>query len=117
MKMEADLLLRGVTRMAELKAHNIKGPFYSNCFFEAIKAKIRHPFSVKITVVKKSEAGCPHFLWTDGKHDFDFGVERHITGLHILWFEGYIRQRRLGFNKRYSEMMRAKWNRRAGEGT
>ena len=87
---------------------NVKGPFYSNCFFEAIKAKIRHPIKVKITLVPQSEAGCPHFLWSDGLYDYDFGIERHLTGFHIFLFRGYIRRRGLGFNEKYKARMRRK---------
>lgn len=87
-------------------SQNIKGPFYSNCLIEAIKAKFKDPTHVKITVVPRSEANCPHFLWSDGNYDFDFGVERHLEGLHILWFEGYIRRRELGFNQKYKERMK-----------
>lgn len=79
--------------------------FYSNCFFEAIKAKIKNPKFVKITVVLKSEARCPHFLWSDGKNDYDFGVNKPLKWWQIIWFKGSIRKRNLGFNKRYKEMM------------
>lgn len=92
-----------------MKAENIKGPFYSNCLIEALKQKIKHPFKVKITMVKRSEANCPHFLWSDGVNDYDFGVERQITGFHYLWFEGYIRKRGLGFNERYKQQMKERY--------
>ena len=96
--------------MADFKCEYTTQPFYSNCLFEAIKAKIRHPMSVKITVVKRSEAGCPHFMWSDGKNDFDFGVEKHLTGLQKIWFKGQIRKRHLGFNERYKRRMQVRWN-------
>lgn len=83
----------------------VKGPFWSNCFVEAAKAKIRHPFQVKVTVVLKSEANCPHFLWSNGVNDFDFGVERQLSGVKLLWFQGYIRKRGLGFNEKYKRLM------------
>lgn len=84
--------------------------FYSNCFVEAIKAKLKHPFKTKITIVTKSEAGCPHFLWSDGQYDYDFGAERWLEGYERLWFEGCIRQHRLGFNKRYKKRMKERWS-------
>ena len=96
-----------------MKAENIKGPFMSNCFLEAIKAKIKHPFKVKITMVPRSEANCPHFLWSDGEYDYDFGENHRLTGLQILLFHGYIRRRELGFNKKYKERMRIGWKKRA----
>ena len=94
--------------MSVVKSENIKGPFYSNCFLEAAKAKLKHPFAVKLTIVLRSEAGCPHFLWSDGNADYDFGVEEHLTGCYIFWFKGYIRKRNLGFNERYKKLMRAR---------
>ena len=93
----------------------VKGPFWSNCFIEAAKAKIKHPFRVKVTIVPKSEANCPHFLWSDGINDYDFGVERHLAGLQILYFCGYIRKRGLGFNKKYKERMRRRKLRQTAE--
>ena len=89
-----------------MNAEIIKGPFWSNCFFEAAKAKIKHPIKVRVTVVPRSEANCPHFLWSDGEYDYDFGVERRLIGMQILLFRGYIRRHRLGFNKKYKERMR-----------
>lgn len=83
----------------------VKGPFWSNCFIEAMKAKIRHPFRVRVTAVIKSEAGCPHFLWSDGLYDYDFSVYRRLSNLQILWFRGYIRRHELGFSERYKELM------------
>ena len=94
-----------------MSAENIKGPFWSNCFFEAGKAKARHPFNVKITIVPRSEAKCPHFLWSDGKFDYDFGVKRRLVGAQILLFRGYVRRRCLGFNQKYKERMRKAWRR------
>ncbi len=89
----------------------IKGPFWSNCLIEAVKAKIRHPFRVSVTIAPRSEAGCPHFLWSNGKSDFDFGTEQRLTGAQILLFRGYIRRYELGFNQEYKERMRKAWSR------
>ena len=98
--------------MAKQKVEYLTEPFYSNCFIEAVKAKVRHPLSIKITVVKRSEAGCPHFLWGDGKNDFDFGIEKQLTGLEKIWYKGQIRKRRLGFNERYKRLMQEMWSNR-----
>lgn len=92
-----------------MSAEIIKGPFWSNCFLEAAKAKIRHPFKVRLTIVPRSEAKCPHFLWSDGEFDYDFGAERRLSGPQILLFRGYIRRRALGFNQKYKERMRKAW--------
>ena len=98
-----------------MSAEIIKGPFWSNCLFEAVKAKIKHPFMVKVTIVPRSEANCPHFLWSDGEYDYDFGAERRLTGAQILLFRGYIRRRGLGFNKKYKERMRIRSRRKEND--
>lgn len=89
-----------------MRTEIVKGPFLSNCFLEAAKAKIKHPIKVRVTVVPRSEANCPHFLWSDGVYDYDFGVERRLQGVQVLLFCGYIRRRGLGFNVKYKERMR-----------
>ena len=83
--------------------------FYSNCLLEALKAKIRHPFKVKITFVPKSESGCCHFMWSDGEHDYDFGAERHFRWYDNFLFKGCIRQRELGSNERYKRKMQNRY--------
>ena len=83
--------------------------FYSNCLIEALKAKIRHPFKVKITFIPKSEKGSCHFMWSDGEADYDFGVERNIKWYEAWWFKGEIRKYSLGFNKKYKEQMRKRY--------
>lgn len=77
--------------------------FYSNCLFQALKAKLKNPKQVKITYVSPfdNEVFCPHFLWTDGKNDYDFGIERHLPLYKVLFFKGHIRKRNLGFNQKY----------------
>lgn len=90
----------------------VKGPFYSNCLLEALKAKIRHPLKVKLTFVKQSEAGTLHVMWSDGEFDYDFGTPDYLEGIQILWFSGHIRKRRLGFNQRFKAQMEAKWAKR-----
>ena len=93
----------------------VKGPFLSNCLLEAVKAKIRHPVKTKITAVLHSEAGCPHFLWSDGEYDYDFGVEQRLSGAQILLFRGYIRRYTLGFNRKYKQMRQARSRQPEGE--
>ena len=88
----------------------ISEDFYSNCLVEALKAKLKNP-KIKITYVSPfaNERFCPHFLWSDGVNDYDFGVERHLKWYEIVWFKGHIRQRNLGFNEKYKKaVMRAK---------
>ena len=88
----------------------ISKDFYSNCLLEALKAKLKNP-KVKITYVSPfaNEVFCPHFLWSDGKSDYDFGIERPLKLHERLWFKGHIRQRALGFNEKYKRaVIRAK---------
>lgn len=89
--------------------------FCSNCFFEAMKAKLRDWENVKITYIppKYNECYCPHFLWSDGKSDYDFGVERYLKWYERLWFKGEIRQRRLGWNERWKAYRIARYKRNA----
>lgn len=90
-----------------MKTKYLTNFYYSNCFIEAVKAKIKNPL-VKIAFVPRSEKGTPHFLWSDGKHDYDFGVEAELKWYQIIWFKGRIRQRALGFNERYKNSMKTK---------
>jgi len=83
-------------------SEKITESFYSNCFIQAIKAKlINH--KIKITYVSpfKNEVFCPHFLWSDGLNDYDFGISKHLKWYQIFWFKGCIRKRYLGFNTNY----------------
>lgn len=98
------LSLRDDRKVQNIREKN-ESYFYSNCAVEALKRKIADPKGIKITIVWRSEAGCPHFLWSDGKHDYDFGVERQIRWWEIFWFKGRIRKRNLGFNEKYKKRM------------
>lgn len=77
--------------------------FYSNCLIQAIKAKIKNPKEIKLTYVSPfvNEVFCPHILWSDGKNDYDFGIEMYLKWYERFWFKGYIRERPLGFNNKY----------------
>lgn len=93
----------------------ISPDFYSNCLIEALKAKFNDP-NVEITVCMpwENECFCPHFLWSDGYHDYDFGFEDYIP-LVAAWtiHRGHIRSRKLGFNKRYKKVCKD-WSKRHG---
>ena len=97
-----------------MKVEIITKQFHSNCLVEALKAKILHPLTVKITLVTRSEAGCPHFLWSDGRYDYDFGTENHLNGCEKFWFNGCIRRRKLGFNEKYKKRMKDRQSRQKG---
>lgn len=81
--------------------------YRSNCFVEAMKAKIKNPKEVKVyfckpQFIKHSKFKMPHFMWSDGKYDFDFSCDRD-TLLHwyeCFWFTGRIKRYKLGFAKR-----------------
>lgn len=83
--------------------------FYSNCLLESMKAKIKDPKKVKLTFIPPTKKHpLPHWMWTDGKNDYDFGVERDLKWYESLWFKGEITKRELGFNrrwKRFCQMM------------
>lgn len=77
--------------------------FYSNCLFEAVKHKLKDWENVKITYIpaKYNVMYCPHFLWSDGKYDYDFGVERNLKWYEVIWFKGEIHCRNLGWNEKW----------------
>lgn len=87
-----------------MSAERISKDFYSNCFIEAIRAKIKDPRHVKIFICwsKYNEAPCPHIMWSDGKADYDFGTSDYIP-IFFAWtiHRGHIRKRRLGSAQRY----------------
>lgn len=76
--------------------------FYSNCFIEMVRAKIKNQ-KITITYLPPTinECFCPHWLWSDGVNDFDFGVERYLKWYERVWFKGCIRKRNLGFNSKW----------------
>lgn len=93
-----------------VKERNVGSMFYSNCLLEALKAKIKDPKRVKLTYLPPTvnECFCPHWLWSDGEHDYDFGVERYLKWYERIWFKGHIRQRSLGFNEKWKGYRKSK---------
>ena len=87
----------------------ITDSYYSNCLIEAIKAKLKNP-KVKIYCCPPNHREFPHFMWSDGEHDYDFSDydDRVQQWWHCLLFKGKIRQYRLNFAKEYSEKRRAR---------
>lgn len=90
----------------------ISHDYYSNCLIEALKAKFKDWKNVKITYVSPfyNEVFCPHFLWTDGEYDYDFGNEgRGDLGIqNWALHKGHIRRRELGYNEKYRNTCK-KW--------
>ena len=84
------------------KHEDITPLYYSNCLFECIKAKIKNP-KIKITYLSPfiNKEFCPHFMWSDGEYDYDFGINGYIPFCRVFWFKGCIRRRKLGFNRKW----------------
>lgn len=86
----------------------ISEDYVSNCLVEALRAKLKDWKHVKIIYVSpfRNEVFCPHFMWTDGKFDYDFGNEGVKVGMFQNWtfHKGHIRKRLLGFNQKYKNM-------------
>ena len=97
--------------------------FYSNCLIESIKAKIKHPMNVHIMFINPflNDSFCPHFMWSDGKYDYDFGgckYDENTPELFMMFKEwtihkGHIRQRPLGSNKKWKQYITEKHKRNA----
>lgn len=80
--------------------------FYSNCLFEAIKAKICNP-KIRIMYYPAflNEVRCPHFIWSDGKKEYDFHYKGRLPWYKWLWHKGHISTYHLGTYKRIMSMM------------
>ena len=62
---------------------------YSNCFIEALKAKIKNPRNVKIHLYPTElNGGELHFYWTDGVNFYHFVKENKNA---IFLFKGKIK--------------------------
>lgn len=70
---------------------------YSNCLFEAVKAKVRDPKSIRIHYIPaKFNIGYffPHFWWEDGENAYDFKATGK-TKFQVILFKGKPRKVRL----------------------
>lgn len=96
----------------------ISKDYYSNCLIEAVKAKLKDWSHIKIIYVSPfdNEVFCPHFFWSDGKYDYDFGIEGMGARGIIDWtiHKGHVRKRGLGFAERYKATCK-KWAKRQRE--
>lgn len=76
------------------------GYFYSNCFLEAMKAKLRNP---KVTLMYipafLNEVHCPHWIWLDDDGEHDFNRPGELPWYQWLWFKGKIYTRHRGCYK------------------
>lgn len=96
----------------------ISRDYYSNCLIEALKAKIKDPKNIEITVCLPwfNEVFCPHFMWSDGEADYDFGTEHWMPMISAYTIhKGHIRKRKKGFNKKYLSTMKMKFRRNKRE--
>lgn len=66
--------------------------FYSNCFFEMVKAKIKNP-KVKVMYLPAflNEVPCPHWMWLDEDGEHDFHYQGKLPWYKWFWHKGYIR--------------------------
>ena len=88
-------------------AKKVTTKFYSNCFVEAIRAKMNDWKNVRIIVFLPSYAGSLHFAWTDGKYDYWFYPEKATVGIfETLWHEGTIERRKAGTFDRLKQIQK-----------
>lgn len=89
--------------------YKIVSPEYiSNCLIEAMKAKLRSPKTVKLSFLKPFKR-CDgkwqmfHFMWTDGKADYDFSDlgDGELPFYKCILFKGVVRKFPLGFIAEY----------------
>ena len=65
---------------------------YSNCLFEAIKAKIKDPKNVKIVRLPKEVNGkCQHFMWLKGEYVYH-AFHKNPDDENNFWFEYKIKK-------------------------
>lgn len=79
-----------------------KTNFYSNCFFEMIKAKIKNP-NIKILYLPAffNEVYCPHWIWLDENGEHDFHHDGFLPFYKWIWHSGNIRNMHIGCYKKY----------------
>lgn len=64
--------------------------FYSNCLFEAIKAKIKDPKNVHIHFFRSESLVWPHFWWEKGEEALSFVSVKLHRKFQVFYFKGYI---------------------------
>ena len=97
----------------------MRNEFYSNCFVEMLKAKLRNP-AIKVMYLPAflNEVSCPHWMWLDDDGEHDFHFNGRLPWWKWLWHRGYIRTVHRGCYKGCIDQMIEKkyyswWNRRA----
>lgn len=65
--------------------------FYSNCLFEAIKAKIKnHKVRILYVPAFLNEVPCPHLMWKDKAGEHDFHYSGYLPWYKWCWHKGSI---------------------------
>lgn len=72
--------------------------WYSNCFLEAVKAKIKYKKEIDIIFIpaKKNDVNCPHVMWKDKRDNTicDFYCDKYLEHWwNFFWWKGHIRKR------------------------
>lgn len=89
-------------------------PYYSNCFIEAIKRKLKHWRSVKLYYCKprffKGRFQMCHLMWSDGFNDFDFSDDEtdNLPWYKCFLFKGRVRMFDHGFAAKYRDYRKRK---------
>lgn len=96
--------------------------YYSNCWIEAIKAKLKNP-SIKLYVCNpykglSGDIRSGHVMWEDENYSYDFSDENWDDFgkfWQYFWYRGCIRQWPKNFAKEFSEkrnrMAKKSWKR------
>lgn len=83
----------------------------------ALRAKLRHPFKVKIVRVpgRWMPGGKPHFFWCDETGDYEYIPTGKYKVWTLLWYRGRIRKRPCGGALKYKERRRQRYLARKAE--
>ena len=86
------------------KFEYITESYFSNCFIEAVKAKLKNK-NVKLYFCKPKKGQMFHFMWDDGNASYDFSncEEDELKWFQCFLFSGRIRKFKKGFAKQYSQ--------------
>ena len=96
-------------------SEKITKEFYSNCLFEAIKTKIKHPVKTKIKYLPAhlNEVYCPHWMWHDGEYTYDFYRQGKLKWYQFFWHKGYIRMNEYHYYEKVLKAMK-EWKSKHG---
>lgn len=87
---------------------------YSNCLFEAIKAKLKDLKNVHIHFHRSDVGLIPHFWWEDKKGSWEFVSKKLNRKYQVFLFKGYTREYIKGlYHKSYKIQIMTKKKREA----